>query len=80
MKRGGFGNEIHFLSLVGDGAQVAFFQVTRAIGFEQFLEVINLGSELGAYIGIVHKNTLMGMLNDVTCGLNILTESNGLVN
>ena len=67
-------------TLVGDGAQVTFLQVTGAIGIKQFLEVLDLGLELGADVGIVHKDSLMGVLDNAARGLNVLTESHGLVN
>ena len=68
------------LTLVGDGSQVALLEVTRAISIKQLLEILDLGLKLDADVGIVHENTLMSVLDDVTRGLDVLTESHGLVN
>ena len=67
-------------TLVGDGAQVAFLQVTGAIGIEQFLEVLDLRLELGADVGIIHKDSLMGVFDNAARGLDVLAESHGFVN
>ena len=67
-------------TLVGDGAQVSFLQVTGAIGIKQLLEVLDLRLELGADVGIVHKDSLMSVLDNAARGFDVLTESHSLVN
>ena len=68
------------LAFVGDGADVALLDVTGAVGVEKFLEVFNLGLEFGTDVGIVYKNALMGVLDDVARGLDVLAEAYGFVN
>ena len=67
------------LTLVGDGTQIALLELTRAVGVEQFLEVIDLGLELGADVGVVDKNALMGMLDNADGRFDILAESHRFV-